>query len=33
LRRNPRDRPAAAAVRKELARIAPALARLRWPLG
>ena len=33
LRRNPRDRPTAAAVRKELARIAPALARLRWPLG
>jgi hypothetical protein len=33
LRRNPRDRPAATAVRKELARIAPALARAPWPLG
>jgi hypothetical protein len=33
LRRNPHDRPDAAAVRKELARIAPTLARARWPLG
>jgi serine/threonine protein kinase len=33
LRRNPRDRPTAVAVRKELARIAPALARAPWPLG
>ena len=33
LRRSPRDRPTAAAVRKELARIAPELARLPWPLG
>jgi hypothetical protein len=33
LRRNPRDRPTAPAVSKELARIAPSLARARWPLG
>jgi hypothetical protein len=33
LRRDPRDRPAAAAVRKELQRVAPALARTAWPLG
>ncbi len=33
LRRNPADRPAAAAARKDLARVAPALARAPWPLG
>jgi hypothetical protein len=33
LRRNPSDRPTAAAVRKELARVGPALARSPWPLG
>jgi len=33
LRREPRDRPAAAAVRKELQHIAPALQRTPWPLG
>jgi hypothetical protein len=33
LRRNPCDRPTAAAVRKELSRIAPELAALRWPAG
>lgn len=33
LRRNPRERPSAAAVRKELARIAPPLARAAWPLA
>jgi serine/threonine protein kinase len=32
LRRFPRDRPSAAAARKELSRLAPALARLPWPL-
>jgi serine/threonine protein kinase len=32
LRRDPANRPAASAVRKELARIAPALARLPWPI-
>ena len=33
LRREPRDRPAATAVRKELQRIAPSLQRTHWPLG
>jgi serine/threonine protein kinase len=33
LRRNPNDRITAPAARKELSRIAPALARLPWPLG
>jgi hypothetical protein len=33
LRRNPRERPEAAVVRKELARIRPSLAQARWPLG
>jgi hypothetical protein len=33
LRRSPADRPAAGAVRKELARVAPSLARAPWPLG
>ena len=33
LRRNPRDRPTAAVVRKELSRIAPDLALLAWPAG
>jgi len=32
LRRNPADRPTAAAVRRELLRIGPALARAPWPL-
>jgi hypothetical protein len=32
LRRNPKDRPTAAALRKELQRITPALARTSWPL-
>jgi hypothetical protein len=32
LRRDPANRPAASAVRKELARMAPALARLPWPI-
>jgi hypothetical protein len=32
LRRNPRDRPAATMVRKELSRIAPALERAPWPI-
>jgi hypothetical protein len=32
LRRSPADRPTAAAVGKELARLAPALARLSWPI-
>jgi hypothetical protein len=32
LRRSPANRPTAAAVRKELARMAPALARLSWPI-
>jgi eukaryotic-like serine/threonine-protein kinase len=33
LRREARDRPTAAAVRKELQRITPALARTSWPMG
>ena len=33
LRRDPSERPTASAVRKELARLAPALARTSWPLG
>jgi serine/threonine protein kinase len=33
LRRNPADRIAVPAARKELARIAPTLQRLTWPLG
>ncbi|HEY8042446.1 MAG TPA: serine/threonine-protein kinase [Polyangiaceae bacterium] len=33
LRRHPADRPTAATVRKELARCAPALTRLAWPIG
>jgi hypothetical protein len=33
LRRDPRDRPTASAVRKELARMAPALQRAAWPVG
>jgi hypothetical protein len=33
LRRDPRDRPAAARVRKELAALAPAILRAGWPLG
>jgi serine/threonine protein kinase len=33
LRREPRDRPTAASVRKELQRITPALARTPWPAG
>jgi len=33
LRRNPRDRPTTADVRKELSRIAPELALLPWPAG
>jgi serine/threonine protein kinase len=33
LRRDPRDRPTAADVRKGLARLTPALARVPWPLG
>jgi hypothetical protein len=33
LRREPRDRPTAAAVRKELQRVAPALLRTPWPMG
>jgi hypothetical protein len=32
LRRSPADRPTVGAVRKELARVAPALARLAWPI-
>jgi hypothetical protein len=32
LRRNPADRPSAEAVRRELTRITPALARLPWPI-
>jgi eukaryotic-like serine/threonine-protein kinase len=32
LRRNPRDRPTAAAVRKELARLTPALSKRPWPI-
>jgi hypothetical protein len=32
LRRNPADRPTATAVRKELSRLTPALARLPWPM-
>jgi len=32
LRRDPANRPTASAVRRELARIAPALARLPWPI-
>jgi serine/threonine protein kinase len=32
LRHDPRDRPTAAGARRELARLAPDLARLRWPL-
>jgi hypothetical protein len=32
LRRSPADRPTASVVRKELARLAPALARLPWPI-
>ena len=32
LRRDPADRPTAAAVRKELARVTPELARLPWPI-
>jgi hypothetical protein len=32
LRRDPRQRPSAAAVRKELAALSPSLAGLRWPL-
>lgn len=32
LRRDPRDRPTAAAARSELKRIAPALARWKWPI-
>jgi serine/threonine protein kinase len=32
LRRDPADRPTAAVVRKALARVAPALARLPWPI-
>jgi serine/threonine protein kinase len=32
LRRDPGDRPTAASVRKELTRIAPALAKLPWPI-
>jgi len=33
LRRDPRDRPTASAVRKELARLGPALQRVRWPVA
>jgi serine/threonine protein kinase len=33
LRRDPRERPAAAAVRKELARLAPTVSAARWPLA
>jgi hypothetical protein len=33
LRRDPRERPAAAVVRKELARVAPTLSAARWPLA
>jgi serine/threonine protein kinase len=33
LRREPRDRPTAADVRKELQRLTPALARMSWPMG
>jgi hypothetical protein len=33
LRRDPRDRPTAADVRKGLTRLTPALSRLPWPLG
>jgi serine/threonine protein kinase len=32
LRHDPRDRPTASALRRELARLAPDLARLRWPI-
>jgi hypothetical protein len=32
LRRSPAERPTAAVVRKELARVAPALARMPWPI-
>jgi serine/threonine protein kinase len=32
LRRNPADRPSAAAVRKELVRVTPQLAGLPWPI-
>jgi serine/threonine protein kinase len=32
LRRNPADRPTAEAVRRDLARVAPALSRLKWPV-
>jgi hypothetical protein len=32
LRRDPADRPTATAARKELLRIAPALARVPWPI-
>jgi hypothetical protein len=32
LRRHPNDRPSATEVRKELARITPALARVKWPI-
>jgi hypothetical protein len=33
LRCDPRERPAAAAVRKELARLAPGVSAARWPLA
>jgi hypothetical protein len=33
LRREPRDRPTAADVRRELQRLTPALARVSWPMG
>jgi hypothetical protein len=33
LRRDPRDRPEACMVRKQLARIGPALAKANWPLA
>jgi hypothetical protein len=32
LRHDPRDRPTAAAARRELARVTPDVARLRWPI-
>jgi hypothetical protein len=32
LRREPRERPTAAAVRKELSRLSPALGRTAWPI-
>ncbi|HEV3193571.1 MAG TPA: hypothetical protein VGY54_23845, partial [Polyangiaceae bacterium] len=32
LRREPRERPTAAAVRRELSRVSPAVARTPWPI-